>query len=198
MKSLEAFRSKVNRLMARRDAAMLSLGMERLASFNAVEDEKEAIGARDVVQAVAQAVQQSAQAQIAAVVSRCLETVFDEPYTFQIRFEQKRGRTEAVLVFLRDGAELDDPLNEVGGGVVDVAAFALRLACVLMARPAARKLLCLDEPFRFLAKCYRPRVREMLGRLATDLEMQFLVVTHLDDLRMGTVMELGKDGESNE
>src|SRR6185503_13063551 len=80
--------------------------------------------AQEILQLLAQAVQQQAHTKISGVVSSCLSAVFDDPYEFRVQFDRKRGRTEASLRFVRGGLEVD-PLTASGGGVVDVAAFAL-------------------------------------------------------------------------
>lgn len=144
----------------------------------------------DVVQFVGQSVQQAVHDKIAKVVSSCMEAVFDDAYEFVIRFERKRNRTEAELSFVRDGLEVD-PMTASGGGAVDVAAFALRVACLTLQKDL-EQILVLDEPFRFLSKEYRPRIRVLLETLSEDLDIQFLIVTHMDILRTGTVIELGK------
>jgi hypothetical protein len=145
--------------------------------------------AQIILQTVTQAIQQQVHEKISGVVSKCLEAVFEEPYTFRIVFEQKRGRTEARLVFLRAGQELD-PMTAAGGGVVDVTAFALRLACLVLAKPTLRRLVILDEPFKFVSAAYRGRVRTMLETLADELKVQFIMVTHIPELQTGTVVDL--------
>jgi DNA repair exonuclease SbcCD ATPase subunit len=142
-----------------------------------------------VAQEIAAGIQQQAHVAIARIVSRCLSTVFDEPYEFRIKFEQKRGKTEAELVFARDGHEVD-PLTASGGGVIDVAAFALRLASMLMSRPAVRRTMIMDEPYRFVSKHYRGRIRGLLESLSAEMGVQFIIVTHFDDLRIGKVVEV--------
>lgn len=144
----------------------------------------------DVVQFVGQSVEQAVHDKIAKVVSSCLEAVFDNAYEFRITFSRKRNRTEAELSFVRDGLEVD-PMTASGGGAVDVAAFALRVACLTLQKDL-EQILVLDEPFRFLSKDYRPRVKVLLETLSKDLGIQFLIVTHMDILRTGTVIELDK------
>lgn len=141
------------------------------------------------VQAVAHVVQQETHTAIASVVTRCLQAVFPDPYEFQILFEERRGRTEARLVFVRDG-EAVSPLDSSGGGVVDVAAFALRLACLMLAQPARRRLVVLDEPFKFVSADYLPAVRQLLEDLAAELGVQFVMVTHLEELCCGKIVEI--------
>jgi len=146
--------------------------------------------AQEIIQLVAQAVQQQAHEKISSVVTRCLKAVFgDEAYEFKIEFERKRGRTEAKLLFTRQGLAVD-PLTASGGGVVDVAAFALRVACLMLHRPRLSKFICLDEPFRFVSLDYQPQVRSMLEQLARDLKLQIVFVSHNENLATGQIIEV--------
>jgi len=183
-------RQKVNKLKARLDSANEMVKRDRLAVTNAEEFLYNAEEAKKIIQQVGQALQTEAHERLAGVVTRCLEAVFDEPYEFKIIFEQKRGQTEARLVFIRDGMEIN-PMDAAGGGVVDVAAFALRLSCIMLKRPAVRRLLVLDEPFRFVSANYRDRVRQMLESLSKKMGIQILMVTHIPELVTGKVVELG-------
>lgn len=162
----------------------------RAAYIAATDDEQEAAEVVKLLQEVATTVQAKAHARISRLVARCLGAVFTEPYEFEIEFEQKRGRTEARLVFKR-GANEVDPLNASGGGVVDVCSFALRLAALVASRPARRKVMIMDEPFKHLSREYRPAVRALLEGLASELGMQFIIVTHDPALQIGKVVEIG-------
>jgi len=147
--------------------------------------------ARAIVQEVAQQVQEQAHAHIASVVSRCLRAVYDDPYEFRILFEQKRGRTEARLVFERDGVQVD-PMTASGGGPVDVAAFALRLSCIMLSRqPRPARVLILDEPFKFVNRKNLPRVRSLLESLAKEMHVQIVMITHIHALETGLMIDCG-------
>ncbi len=183
------YRAKVNKAKSRLDAAKEAVRRDRKSAQAAEDHLADAEESRRIVQSVGQQLQEMAHERIAGVVSRCLEVVFDEPYEFRIVFEKKRNQTEARLVFVRDGLEIN-PLDAAGGGVVDVAAFALRLACISLRRPALRRFVVLDEPFRFISAQYRPRVRQMLESLSEKLEMQILMVTHANEFITGKVVEL--------
>jgi len=146
--------------------------------------------AQHIAQVVAEGVQQQAHARISGVVSRCLSSVFgDDAYEFRIDFERARGRTEAKLVFTRDGVDVN-PIDSSGGGVVDVGAFALRLSCLMLARPAVRRCVILDEPFKFVSEGYRDAARQLLESLSEDLGVQFIMVTHIDELQCGKVVNI--------
>ena len=148
--------------------------------------------AQRIVQQVAQEIQQQAHKRIAGVVSRCLETVFagDDIYGFKIRFDRKRGRTEAALILTKNGNEVEDPLNADSGGVIDVAAFALRTACIVLSKPKLRRFLSLDEPFKFVSEEFRDNVRMLLEGLAKDFKFQYVMVTHEKAYQIGKVIEL--------
>lgn len=169
--------------------AELKVRKERLAE--AEERYQTAITARQIVQDLAQAVQQKVHERIAGVVSKCLAAVFPRPYTFHIVFVKKRGKTEAELEFRRDGHTLR-PREGVGGSVLDVAAFALRLACLGLQRPKRRKLVVIDEGFRGVSKrqMNKKRTRKLLETLASELGFQIIQVSHDVGFRAGTVVEI--------
>lgn len=180
----------IQKILTKYQESSHTVKKERRALKIAKAERAAAIRSQKLVQQVAQSVQEEAHKQIATVVSRCLESVFDEPYTFKIEFERKRGRTEARLVLERDGKTYTDPLNETGGGVADVAAFAARLAALMLTKPRLRRLLVLDEPFRYVSADYRDRVRALLETLTEEMGVQIVMVTHSEQLMAGKVIEL--------
>lgn len=184
------YQRRIESLRAKRRLAKDRLAMEETALILAQTKVTQTSEAQHIVQTVAEEVQRHAHSQIAGIVTRCLEGVFgDDAYQFEIQFDRKRGKTEAKFVFLREGKEID-PIDAAGGGVVDVAAFALRLAALMLVRPQPRKLLVLDESFRFLSAKYRPAVRVLLEQLAKDLGVQIIMVTHSAELVIGNILEI--------
>ena len=183
------WREKADALVAQRRAAKTVLVNARQAVIANDDGLNAADEAQQIVQAVAETIQEEAHDRIAGVVSQCLATVFEEPYEFRIKFERARGRTEAKLVFVREGMAVD-PMDASGGGVVDVAAFALRLSCLMLSRPARRRAVILDEPFKFVSADRRDRVRAMLEGLAENLGVQFVMVTHIEALQCGHIVEV--------
>lgn len=141
-------------------------------------------------QVIASAIQQTAHKKISSIVTKCLGSIFDDPYEFELIFEQKRGKTECHPIFKRDGNVIEDPMSASGGGAVDVAAFALRLASVVLKKPSKRKFLVFDEPFRFVSKKYRPRIRQLLEELSEGYGVQIVIVTHMEELKIGTICSL--------
>ena len=146
--------------------------------------------AAEFVRAFCQAVQRQTYGRISQLVTDCLQAVFEDPYTFDIRIEGKRGKVEAKPVFRRNGEDFD-PVTECGGGVVDVAAFALRLAA--LRTQTVRQVLFLDEPFKHVSREYSPKLAALLYALSTELNIQIVIITHNKDLCCGKVIEVQKE-----
>lgn len=190
MIDISTIRQVLSKQRADYDLANAQVKEERKALREVRERLEDIQAAQKLVQEVAQSVQEQAHRQIGDIVTRCLSAVYEERAPeFRITFEQKRGKTEARLLFVQDGQEMD-PLKEGAGGMVDVAAFALRLACLILARPRKRRLLVLDEPFRFVDVGVRPRLRDLLLALAEELGVQIVMVTHSPELVVGKVIHL--------
>lgn len=187
--NLQQLRRETDALLADYRFACRQIKEETAALHKASQDAADAAEAQRFLQNVAQQVQRQVHAQIAGVVSRCLSAVFDDPYSFELTFAQRRGKTEADIGFMRNGKEVD-PMDASGGGVVDLASFACRLACLSLARPVLRRLLVMDEPFRMLSRNYHERAKELVETLAEELGFQFVIVTHSEDLAAGKVVRL--------
>lgn len=189
MSDLVQYRAIVTALVIQHAAAQNAVTTERAALAAAKATIQDTTEAQIALQTVALTVQQRAHERIASVVTRCLAAIFSDPYEFKIIFEQKRGRTEARLVFERNGEQLD-PEEAAGGGAIDVAAFALRISCLLLARPPLRRTLLMDEPFRFVSAGHRNAVRQLLETLSRELAIQMIFITHEPAYMTGQVVEL--------
>lgn len=189
MASYERWQRIVDEATYQYALAKANYATERKALRSAKSYHKNLITVRQLIQETAKQIQTKAYTRIASVVTRCLCSIFESPYQFSMNFVERRGRTEVELSFKREGLEFD-PLSASGGGVVDVAAFALRLAALLLSRPSLRRFVVLDEPFRFLSSEHRESVRKLLETLSVELDIQFLVVTHIQELKTGKVIEL--------
>ena len=138
---------------------------------------------RAFFQNIAEEVQQEVAETICTITTSALFAVFpDDPYECKIRFKIKRNIIEAELYFERDGEEFH-PVDDSGGGVIDVAAFAARVAFIFLS--GAKKLLIADEPFKFVSKDYLPKIPEMLRMLSEKLNMQFIIVSHIHEIIEG-------------
>jgi DNA repair exonuclease SbcCD ATPase subunit len=133
--------------------------------------------AREVIRTVALETQEQLQYHIGDITSLALEAVFINPYALTAEFVQRRNKTECDLYFERDGERID-PISASGGGAVDVAAFALRIASWSMNHPKTRNVIILDEPMRFLSEAYQEKASMMIKEVSDKLGIQFVIVTH--------------------
>jgi len=132
--------------------------------------------ARALVQFVAQETQKKIEYQISGLATMALASVFPDPYEVQLRFVERRNATEADIVFIKDGNETDDILNAGGGGVADVASFALRVA--LWSIKKTRPTFLLDEPDKFLHNPeYQEKASAMMKEICKRLGVQIIMVS---------------------
>ena len=137
--------------------------------------------AREIIRMVGIETQRQLQYHISDITSLALEAVFDDPYSLQVEFVQRRNKTECDLYFVRNEEQID-PISASGGGAVDVASFALRIASWSMQRPRTRNVIILDEPLRFLSVDLEERASQMIKELSKKLNIQFIIVTHENTL----------------
>jgi len=141
------------------------------------KDLREHEQAREIIRAVGLKTQEMLQYHIGDITSLALESVFDDPYMLTAEFVQRRNKTECDLRFVKEGTEME-PLSASGGGAVDVAAFALRIASWSMAHPRTRNTILLDEPFKHLkGEKANLRVLEMVRQLSRKLNLQIIMVS---------------------
>ena len=181
--NLKEIRTQIERSKGQREEVENRID-ELQSTINTVE--KESVfseKAQAIIQKVAQETQQQLEYHISDIVSLALDTIFEDPYQFTVEFVVRRNKTECELVFKRDGERIS-PLSASGGGVVDVASFALRIALWTLQNPKSRNTLILDEPFKFLSKDLLPRACDLLQELRDRLSLQFIIVTHLDELAL--------------
>jgi hypothetical protein len=133
--------------------------------------------AKTIVQEVAAAVQQAAHGLIGTVVTRCLKSV-GFGYDFELEFVGKRGKTEVIFWFIKDGVK-HRPYDMVPGGALDIAAFGCRLVAVMTSLPPRRRVLFLDEPFKNVqGEPYRSNLPGMLAVLADEFGFQFFMIAN--------------------
>lgn len=151
-----------------------------------------------ILKIVAQQTQEELQYRISEIVTLALNSVFEDDWTFNIDFVFKRGKTEAEIYIEKNG-EKYNPMDDMGGGIVDVVSFALRIMAWTLQEPQSNNTIVLDEPFRFLSKDMQVKAGIMLKELSDKLNLQFIIVTHEESLiecadRVFTVTQ--KNGKS--
>jgi|SRR3972149_187926 len=133
--------------------------------------------ARGVIQAVAEQTQQHIEIQISTVVSSALAAVFPEPYEFKLKFVQRRNKTEADLLFIKNGNECDDILAVGGGGVADVVANVAFPLAIWSIRKTRNTMLW-DEPSKFLHNPeYQEKASLLIKEVSEKLNLQIIMIS---------------------
>ena len=174
--NLEEIRTEVAKLQGQRDA--VAKRVDELTSLHKQYHRRTKVAdlARKVVREAALITQSQLEFSIAKTVTTAQQVVFEDPYEFKVQFEEKRGKTECKMYLERDG-ELYDPLASTGYGVVDIAAFALRVASWSMAK-RSRSILLLDEPFKHLkGEAENRRAIMMMKEISKELGLQIITIS---------------------
>jgi len=112
---------------------------------------------------------------IESVVSDGLKLVFGQDYKLVIeRKEGARGDSYRILVE-KDGFAAP-PIDTVGGGVVNVISFLLRV--IMIQRFKLAKVIVLDESMNNVSESHIAQVSKMLKALCDDHGYCILAVTH--------------------
>lgn len=165
-------RKKGKRIELKKSINTLELEIETsMYSMQCLEE------ARSIIRLIGLQIQQELQYHISDITSLALEGIFKEPYKLLLDFVERRNKTECDIFFERDGEKFK-PLDSSGGGAVDVAAFALRVASWSMQKPRPRNLIILDEPMRFLSAEYQENASLMIKEISSKLGIQFIIITH--------------------
>jgi len=134
--------------------------------------------ARTLMNSVGITAQDSVKTIIEDLVTKALQTVFSDEYSFVVSNEIIRNKPETILKVNKNGHEfmLKDDLE--GGGLLDVVSFALRVILWAFEEKKSRNTIVLDEPGKFISEDKIDLFGLMIKELSSSLDIQFIIVTH--------------------
>jgi DNA repair exonuclease SbcCD ATPase subunit len=134
--------------------------------------------ALEIVKQVGLTTQKQLEYHLSEQVSLAMEAVFDDPYHLKVNFQEKRGKTEVELLFCRRDMEFP-PIGSAGGGAIDIASLALRIAYLSMRRDKKiRPFLLLDEPFsRLKGEDANKKALAIIQEISRNLKLQIIMVS---------------------
>ncbi len=185
MNELDTIYNTLQRQAGRRDQLQseVTANTEKLTTLS--QEQIDITRALEIIQCTAKLTQSQLEIHISELVSLALEAVFPNPYKMVLKFETRRNRSEADLLLQDENGNLLSPMDSVGGGVVDVAALALRIALWRLKRPKPRAVMIMDEPLRFLSSDLQDKASRMLKEISEKLGIQFLIISHEKTLTEG-------------
>ncbi len=173
---VEALRTYLERRKGKREQIQSTL---KTAEEQIQEDRKSLRHhekAKEVIRQVGLKTQQQLSYNINEITSLALNSVLDDPYDLELEFVERRDKTECDIYFVRDGIKIKP--FDAGGGAVDIAAFALRIASWSMQYPKTRNILILDEPFKHLkGEETNKRMLEMVQQISKKLGIQIIMIS---------------------
>lgn len=137
--------------------------------------------ARELVSQVGIAAQGEINGVIEELVTQAIQAVFGMNYSFEIVDLIQRNKPETNFFIIENGKRRD-LRDSSGGGVLDLVALCLRVVIWAIKSPRSAPVIILDEPLKFL-DCERlDNAGAMINKLSEMLEIQFIIVTHEEDL----------------
>lgn len=126
--------------------------------------------------------QLKAQQDIEELVTRGLQSIFDDTLSFHI-LQTVRGKTANVEFVVRtdfeDSVVDTSVLDSRGGGLAATIGFLLRVVVMLLKGGSRdENILILDETFAMVSAEYLPAVGEFLREIVDNTGIQIIMVTH--------------------
>lgn len=134
-----------------------------------------------LLQKVSEFAREQSRIQIEALVTNCLQYIFDSSLEFKIEINEVRGRPEAefYVVSKYGGTEIKTKPQEArGGGVIDIISLAIRIAMLECSNLDNKGPVILDEPAKHVSEDYINQVAEFLKQVTQMFNRQVIMVTH--------------------
>lgn len=133
--------------------------------FNVLADEKRAL----------------LETRVQRLVDHGIKFVFGPQYSFQVRSELAGKQIKTRFYVTESDLELNI-VDAAGGGIADVVSFLLRIVMLLLRRPVQRRVLILDEGFKWVSAGHMPQLTQLITELSTTLGLSLIMVTHRPEL----------------
>lgn len=178
--AVSLLQSHITQKEALRDQVIMELGLCRADIEDIQKSQADHVLAKEIILSVSASMRLQIKGLLEHLVTTAIHAIFDDSINFVVDVNEEKSEVNFSLL---KGGQPHPIIDFVGEGLVDVISFALRVSILLLSRRP--RLLILDEPFRFLNKQRHAAAGELLARLSQDLGIQFIIVTHSDELMEG-------------
>lgn len=155
---------------------------DKALTLNALIDEQDILEkVISLFQMTSQFARDQAKNQIEALVTKCLQYIFDSSVEFQIELEELRNKASAEFYVVNNTKDFflkTKPEQSRGGGVVDIVSLALRISFLQTHKPPISGPLILDEPAKHVSEEYIHNVGDFLKQTSEIFNRQVIMVTH--------------------
>lgn len=178
---LSKINSYISREQGKRDKILEQIE-ENIKLIENIADEVDLIEKVSILlQKTSEFARSQAKTQIEALVTNCLQYIFENNIEFNIEIQELYGKPNAefyVITKVDDTIIKTKPEQSRGGGVVDIISLALRIAFLQVHKPKIEGPLILDEPAKHVSEDYIFNVADFLKRTSEMFERQIIMVTH--------------------
>lgn len=181
---MKAARSKVDQDLGRAKQ-LKSRGNALQEEISTLKIQRESFErAAAVLSSIGEERQQQAQRKVEELVTRGLQSVFGDEYSFRIEQTSVGSRPE-VNFLVRSTTEENkvietDVMSSRGGGLAAVVGFLLRVVIMLLSKKSQESVIFLDETFGMLSAEYEGRMAEFLKKISEETGIAIVLVTHSD------------------
>lgn len=172
---LNSYREFVSLVKARKQELSRQLSSLEECTAKLAEKIQAQSDAYDIVNQVGVLAQSEVKIVIEDLVSQALRFTHGEEYAFEIENRVVRNQPETYFYVVIDG-QRNSLKDEVGGSVVDVVCFALRVVFWAIQLRRTEPVLFLDEPFKNGGK--QEALNHLIRYLSDLLDMQFVIITY--------------------
>ena len=178
------YSKQIQKLIAERDLLKKQIKNDRKRCTLKEKEVRYLKEARTFVIEIAKKTQANFKDVVERLVTLALQSTFDNrKFEFQLQFENKANRTQVIPVITEEGVEWTAK-DDMGGGLIDVVSFALRVVLWALQGEKSRPVFILDEPFKFMDKSgliekIGPMLKEFAG-----MGLQIIMCTHEPELKM--------------
>lgn len=128
------------------------------------------------------------------LVTMAIRSIYPNPYKFELVFGKRAGKLTCTPTIVENGVE-KDPMEDMGGGLVDIVSFALRVVLWSFERPKTNPIIFFDEPLKNMGELIRLGA-EVMRKVANKLGFQLIINTHEEEVKAiaDSVYEIENDG----
>lgn len=173
--NLVEMRNKINNLSQELEIKKREIKAKKDLQISLEVDIKNIGKARELILAAASITQENVKFNLSNIVNLSMKTVLKDPPKFVVDIVTRRNQTEIDLLIEEKGIR-QSPLDSVGGGAIDIIAFALRISLWLLKQSS--NVFILDEPFRNVSHSYQEKMGQLLKILSEKMEIQFILISH--------------------
>lgn len=135
--------------------------------------------AQVVLLALEEAWRKDFEKSVETVVSEGIRLVFgDEDLEFKVVTSIKAGSSAVEFELETADGTVQNIMESEGTSIAEVVSFLLRVLLILAHKPALRKVIILDEPFKGVSAKNMPAFQQLLRKIVDESGIQVIMVTH--------------------